>query len=117
LQEIWFCLSSYQLSFIFIYGLIFFRWYLALAFAIVTFFVIIPIFKVLLPKVESNFYLGRIRGNLGRKQETFRTHNDALRELVVTNLITRFDSSFKELKGGDPNNARGQGSKSGTTIT
>ena len=90
------------ISIIFIYGLIFFRWYLALAFTIVTFFVIIPIFKILMPKPESNFYLRRIRRNMERKQKTYRSHNDALRELVITDLITRFDSLFVELKGGEP---------------
>ena len=90
------------IAIIFIYGLIFFGWYLASAFAVVTLFVIIPIFKVLMPKPESNFYLGRIRRNMESKQELYRSHNDALKELVITNLITRFDSLFIERKGGEP---------------
>ena len=87
---------------IFIYSLIFFRWYLAFVFAILTFFVITPIFKAFMPKPESNFYLRKIRRNLGRRQETYKTNNDVLRAAMITGIITKCDSLYKEQGKNEP---------------
>lgn len=77
---------------IFIYGLFFYKWYVAITFVIVTFFLIIPILKKILPKPSSDFYERQIKKDLLKRQAKYKEINDISRELAIAAILVRFEA-------------------------
>ncbi len=76
---------------ILVYGLVFYKWYLAVGFLIFTFFIATPILRSVLPKTKSDFYRQKIRKDLLKKQTQYKKSGDGERETAATELLVKFD--------------------------
>jgi len=76
---------------VFVYGIIFFKWYWGIGFAVLTFFIVIPILKLILPRAGSDFYKEKIKKALLKRQAQYRKAGDIDKETAVNEILSRFD--------------------------
>jgi hypothetical protein len=76
---------------VFVYGLIFYKWYWGIGFAVLTFIIVIPILKLILPRSGSDFYKERIKRDLLKRLAQYKKAGDDDREEAMTEILTRFD--------------------------
>ena len=76
---------------VFFYGLIFYKWYWGLGFAVLTFFVVIPIMKLIFPRAGSDFYKEKIKRAMLKRLAQYKKAGDENREVALSEILTRFD--------------------------
>lgn len=76
---------------ILVYGIVLYKWYFGIGFAILTFFVVIPILKNILPKADSEFYIRRVRKSLLERQSLYIKFGDAAKETAIREILARMD--------------------------
>ncbi len=74
---------------IFAYGIIFYKWYWGLGFAVLTFFVVIPILKLIFPRAGSDFYKEKIKGDLLKRLAQYKKTGDENREVAMSEILSR----------------------------
>jgi membrane protein insertase Oxa1/YidC/SpoIIIJ len=77
---------------IFVYGLVFYKWYWGIGFAALTFIIVIPIFRIILPKAGSNIYKNKIEKELTKRLAQYKKCGDEQRETAMSEVINRFNN-------------------------
>lgn len=75
---------------ILVYGLVFYKWYLAIAFTISAFLLTV-ILMIVLPRPESDFYIRKIKQDLLKRKSQYKKTGDADREIAIDEVLRRFE--------------------------
>lgn len=85
-------LFAVLLVIVLIYGIIFFQWWRGILYFSLTFFLGIPIAKLLLPKPGSDYYYRKIKSSLLKRRENYNKIQDNIRVEAINEVIKKFDS-------------------------